>query len=57
MLMTFIITITYTLELDIQYFYDILQTSYKPGEYIVRQGAYGDTFFIISQGRVRNKLL
>ena len=28
------------------------QTSYKPGEYIVRQGAYGDTFFIISQGRV-----
>ena len=29
-----------------------LQTSYKAGEYIVRQGAYGDTFFIISQGRV-----
>merc|ERR1712018_1084442 len=30
---------------------DVLEeTSYKPGEYIVRQGAYGDTFFIISQG-------
>jgi len=33
---------------------DVLEeTSYKPGEYIVRQGAYGDTFFIISQGRVK----
>ena len=28
------------------------QTSYKEGEYIVRQGAGGDTFFIISKGRV-----
>ena len=30
----------------------IFQTNYKAGDYIVRQGAYGDTFFIISQGRV-----
>ena len=29
-----------------------LQTSYRVGEYIVRQGAGGDTFFIISKGRV-----
>ena len=28
------------------------QTAYKEGEYIVRQGAGGDTFFIISKGRV-----
>merc|ERR1712141_474182 len=33
---------------------DVLEEStYKPGDYIVRQGAYGDTFFIISQGRVK----
>ena len=30
----------------------IFKTNYKAGDYIVRQGAYGDTFFIISQGRV-----
>ena len=29
-----------------------LQTTYRAGEYIVRQGAGGDTFFIISRGRV-----
>jgi len=33
---------------------DVLEeTNYKAGDYIVRQGAYGDTFFIISQGRVK----
>lgn len=33
---------------------DVLEeTNYKEGEYIVRQGAGGDTFFIISKGRVR----
>ncbi len=32
--------------------YVFFQTSYKEGEYIVRQGAGGDTFFIISKGRV-----
>ena len=32
----------------------IFKTNYKAGDYIVRQGAYGDTFFIISQGRVSN---
>ena len=29
------------------------ETTYKEGDYIIRQGAVGDTFFIISQGRVR----
>ena len=34
---------------------DVLEEySYKQGEYIIRQGAIGDTFFIISQGRVRH---
>merc|ERR1712106_212137 len=33
---------------------DVLEEySYKQGEYIIRQGAIGDTFFIISQGRVK----
>lgn len=33
---------------------DVLEeTSYRVGEYIVRQGAGGDTFFIISKGRVK----
>lgn len=33
---------------------DILEEStYKPGDYIVRQGAAGDTFFIIKKGRVK----
>ena len=27
-------------------------TAYKEGEYIVREGARGDTFFIIAKGRV-----
>lgn len=30
----------------------VLQTTYKYGEYIIRQGARGDTFFIISRGKV-----
>jgi cGMP-dependent protein kinase len=29
-----------------------LQTFYNPGDYIIRQGARGDTFFIISKGQV-----
>jgi len=29
------------------------ETVYKEGDYIIRQGAVGDTFFIISQGRVK----
>lgn len=29
------------------------QTHYEDGEYIVRQGATGDTFFIVSKGMVR----
>ena len=29
------------------------ETVYKEGDYIIRQGAVGDTFFIISQGGVR----
>merc|ERR1711862_1005718 len=33
---------------------DVLEeTTYKSGEYIVRQGAGGDTFFIIKRGRVK----
>ena len=33
---------------------DVLEeTSYRQGDYIVRQGAGGDTFFIISKGRVK----
>ena len=36
------------------FFIDVLEeTTYKPGEYIVRQGAGGDTFFIISKGSVK----
>ena len=34
---------------------DVLEEyTYKEGEYIIRQGAIGDTFFIISKGRVRD---
>lgn len=29
------------------------ETTYKEGDYIIRQGAVGDTFFIISKGRVK----
>ena len=29
------------------------QTIYQKGEYIVRQGTHGDTFYIISEGQVR----
>ena len=37
---------------------DVLEEySYKEGECIIRQGAVGDTFFIISKGRVSWKLL
>ena len=32
-----------------------MQNNYKSGEYIVRQGAAGDTFFIIKKGRVSSK--
>jgi len=33
---------------------DVLEEyTYKEGEYIIRQGAIGDTFFIISRGRVK----
>ncbi|GIY09501.1 hypothetical protein CEXT_454211 [Caerostris extrusa] len=33
---------------------DVLEeTSYKDGEYIIRQGARGDTFYIISRGMVK----
>ncbi|XP_076361228.1 cGMP-dependent protein kinase for isoform X4 [Tachypleus tridentatus] len=33
---------------------DVLEeTSYKKGDYIIRQGARGDTFFIISKGKVK----
>jgi len=33
---------------------DVLEeTDYKEGDYIIRQGAIGDTFFIISKGRVK----
>lgn len=33
---------------------DVLEeTFYQQGDYIVRQGARGDTFFIISKGQVR----
>lgn len=33
---------------------DVLEeTFYADGDYIIRQGARGDTFFIISRGRVK----
>lgn len=33
---------------------DVLEEMhYQPGDYIVRQGARGDTFFIISKGKVK----
>lgn len=36
---------------------DVLEeTFYQQGDYIVRQGARGDTFFIISKGQVCSKL-
>lgn len=31
------------------------QNYYSDSEYIIRQGAVGDTFFIISEGQVRKK--
>jgi hypothetical protein len=33
----------------------LFQTFYRPGDYIIRQGARGDTFFIISKGQVSDK--
>lgn len=30
-----------------------MQERFSPGEYICRQGSYGDTFYIISDGGVR----
>ena len=36
------------------YLKDVLEeVTYKAGEYIVRQGAGGDTFFIIAKGSVQ----
>ena len=36
---------------------DVLEeTHYREGEYIIRQGAMGDTFFIISKGRVSTSI-
>lgn len=32
-----------------------LQAHYNNGEYIIRQGARGDTFYIIAKGKVRSK--
>lgn len=37
-------------------FLSLLQTHYENGEYIIRQGARGDTFFIISKGKVSSHL-
>lgn len=37
-------------------FLPLWQTHYEAGEYIIRQGARGDTFFIISKGKVRTGL-
>ena len=43
-----------SLDLNVQYYIlDVLEeTTYKAGEYIVREGAGGDTFFIICKGSV-----
>lgn len=41
------------LVLSINYAHIFLQTFYNNGDYIIRQGARGDTFFIISRGQVR----
>lgn len=38
------------------WFLFLLQTHYESGEYIIRQGARGDTFFIISKGKVSSHL-
>lgn len=37
---------------NIMCFIDLFQTHYDCGEYIIRQGALGDTFFIIAKGKV-----
>lgn len=34
-------------------FHSHQQANYKKGDYIIRQGAKGDTFFIINKGTVR----
>ena len=34
-------------------FFSNFQTIYQKGDYIVRQGTHGDTFYIISEGQVR----
>lgn len=41
---------------DLLCFLPLWQTHYEAGEYIIRQGARGDTFFIISKGKVRTGL-
>lgn len=35
----------------------LFQTFYRPGDYIIRQGARGDTFFIISKGQVSGEIV
>lgn len=35
------------------FFFMNKQERFNPGEYICRQGSYGDTFYIISEGKVR----
>ena len=33
------------------------ENHYSPGDYIIREGAKGDTFYIIEKGRVSYRLL
>lgn len=47
------VVILYFLFLQMLHFY--LQAHYNNGEYIIRQGARGDTFYIIAKGKVRSK--
>lgn len=36
------------------FYLNSLQAFYEEGEYIIRQGARGDTFFILRKGNVRS---
>lgn len=49
----FLWIILYFLFLQVLYF--DLQAHYNNGEYIIRQGARGDTFYIIAKGKVRSR--
>lgn len=40
-----------------QYLFYVLQTHFAEGDYIIRQGATGDTFYIISRGQVKSDAL